>query len=115
VRRTIKKVDPISVLKLSAFFYAILLVVWLIVVAILYRFIDGLGVFNVIQEIGDGLAVKEWKNLEVTLGRVERWAFFIGLLTAAVASVVNMVLAMLYNIAADLFGGLELTFVEREL
>jgi hypothetical protein len=26
-----------------------------------------------------------------------------------------MVLAILYNIAADLFGGIELTFVEREL
>jgi hypothetical protein len=115
VRRTIKKVDPLSVLKMSAFFYAILLVVWLIVVAILYRFVDGLGAFRVINEIGDGLEVKDWANLKITLGRVERWAFFIGLVTAVIASVVNMVIAMLYNIAADLFGGLELTFVEREL
>jgi hypothetical protein len=114
VRRTVKKVDPLSVLKLSAFFYAVLLVVWLIVVAILYRFVDGLGVFNLINDLGRGFAIKDWQSMQITLGRVERWAFFIGLLTAVIASVVNMVLAMLYNIAADLFGGLELTFVERD-
>lgn len=115
VRRTIKKVDPLSVLKLSAFFYAVLLLVWLIVVAILYRFVDGLGVFNLINDLGSGFAIRDWESMEITLGRVERWAFFVGLLTAVLASVVNMVLAILYNIAADLFGGIELTFVEREL
>ena len=115
VRRTIKKVDPLSVLKLSAFFYAILLFVWLIVVAILYRFVDGLGVFDLVNDLGRGFAIRDWENMQITLGRVERWAFVFGLITAIIASFVNMVLAMLYNIAADLFGGLELTFVEREL
>jgi hypothetical protein len=115
MRRTIKKVDPLSVLKLSVFFYAVLLVVWLIVVAILYRFVDGLGVFNLINDLGRGFAIKDWESMQITLGRVERWAFFVGLLTAIIASVVNMALAMLYNIAADPFGGVELTFVERDL
>lgn len=115
VRRTIKKVDPLSVLKLSAFFYAVLLLVWLVVVAILYRFVDGLGVFNLVNDLGRGFAIKDWESMQITLGRVERWAFVVGLVTAILASIVNMVLAMLYNIAADLFGGLELTFVERDV
>lgn len=114
VKRTIKHVDPISILKLSLFFYAVLLIVWLIVVAILYSIVDSLGVFDVLEEVGRGFELRELENNEITLGLVEKWAFLIGILFAVVASVINMFLAILYNIAADVLGGVEVTFQERD-
>jgi hypothetical protein len=32
-----------------------------------------------------------------------------------VGSIINAFLAFLYNLAADIFGGLEMTFVERDV
>jgi hypothetical protein len=114
VRRTIRKIDPWSVLKLSLFFYACFLVVWLVLVAVAYSLLDGAGLFDRIEEIREGFALGEGR-LEITLWTVERWAFMIGLVVALVATIFNLILTFLYNIASDLIGGLEITFVEREL
>jgi hypothetical protein len=112
VRRRINHVDPFSVLKISGFFYAIFLLVWLLVVAILYTMIDAAGFFDAAEDLGQGLVL--WDEVNITLGLVEKWAFFIGLLMAVVGTLFNTLLALLYNLASDLLGGLELTFVERE-
>ena len=113
VKRTLRHVDPLTVLKLSAFYWAVFLVVWLVIVAILYSIINGVGFFDRVEKISNGLALG-WGKIDITLGLVERWAFLIGLTVAVIASLVNVFLAFLYNVAADLIGGLELTFVERD-
>ncbi|MFN2586879.1 MAG: DUF3566 domain-containing protein [Actinomycetota bacterium] len=111
VKRTLRHVDPLTVLKLSAFYWAIFLVVWLGLVAVLYSFVEGLGWFDTIEDFTSAIEVE---SPEITLGVVEKWAFLIGLTFALVTSLLNVFLAFLYNVAADLIGGLELTFVERD-
>lgn len=113
VRRTLRHLDPLSVLKLSFFFYAVFLVIWLLVVAVLYGMLDSMGVFNAIEDFSEAFAFN-WRN-EITLLLVERWALLIGLTIAVIGSIVNVAIAFLYNLAADMFGGLEMTFVERDL
>ena len=115
VRRTIKHIDPISVLKISAFFYAIFFVVWLILAAILYWFIQGLGLLDAVADVtGPQGFIGDGKPVEITLGYVERWAFVIGLVMILVGCIVNTVVAFLYNVASDLFGGVQVTFAERD-
>jgi hypothetical protein len=46
---------------------------------------------------------------------MERWAFIMGLTLAVVGSLINALLAFLYNIGSDLVGGVEITFVERDV
>lgn len=111
VRRTIKHIDPISVLKISAFFYAIGFVVWLILAAILYWFLQSLGLVDAVAETSDVFAEE---RIEITLGYVERWAFVIGLVMVVVGCFVNTAVAFLYNVASDLFGGVQVTFAERD-
>ena len=111
VRRTIKHIDPISVLKISAFFYAIFFVVWLFLAAILYWLVQGTGLLDAVAETSDLFADQ---RIEVTLGVVERWAFVIGLVLVVVGCIVNTVVAFLYNVASDLFGGIQVTFAERD-
>lgn len=115
VKRTVKHVAPLSVLKLSLFFYAVFLIIWLIVVAILYYFVSSTGVFDSIEEIGRGFAISSLRNIDISLFLVEKYAFFIGVAVSVAGSLMNLFMALLYNVAADSIGGVGLTFVEKEL
>ena len=111
VRRTIKHIDPVSVLKISAFFYAIFFVVWLMLAAVLYWFTQSLGLLDA---IAGGTEAFTDDRVEITLGLVERWAFVTGIFLVVIGCIVNTVVAFLYNVAADLFGGVQVTFTERD-
>lgn len=112
VRRTVRHVDPFSVLKLSAFFYAIFVLIWLGFVALVYSFLESMGLFDMLEDLGQGLVL--WDEVNISLGVVEKWALLVGVVLAVVGTLINVILAVLYNVAADLMGGLELTFVERD-
>lgn len=113
VKRTLKHVDPLTVLKLSGFYWAVFMILWLVAVAILYSIIEAAGFFDTLEDVNNGFALG-WGKLDITLGLVEKWAFLIGITFALLTTLVNVFLAFLYNVAADLIGGLELTFVERD-
>ena len=102
-----------SILKLSLFFYACFLVIWLIIVAIIYSILNSMGLFDTIEELADAFALN-WDS-NITLFMVERWAFLIGLTMVVIGAIVNVFIAFLYNVAADMVGGVEMTFAEREL
>lgn len=112
MRRTIRHVDPFSILKLSAFFYTIFILVWLVFVALIYSFLESAGLFSMLEDLGQGLVL--WDEVNITLGVVEKWALLVGVVLAVIGTLLNVLLAVLYNVAADLMGGIELTFVERD-
>lgn len=113
VRRTLRHIDPLSVLKLSFFYYGIFLVVWLLFVAVVFSILDSMGLFNSIEEVSEGFALG-WQ-VNISLFFVEKWAFLIGLTLVVIGALVNLLLAFLYNVGADLVGGVEMTFAERDL
>lgn len=111
VRRIIRHIDPLSVLKVSLIVYSVMLVGWLLFVAIFYNFLDGLGLFDTINSALRGFAYDE---VDITLGVVERWAFIAGIVITITGSILNVLLAIVYNIISRTLGGIEVTFVERE-
>ena len=113
VRRTLRHVDPFSVLKVSLMFYGCFLVLWLAFVAILFWVLQATGVFDSVAETLKDLTLVK-KSWGVSLSFLEKWAFFIGLTVAVVMSLVNLFLAFLYNVVADVIGGIDMTFVERD-
>ena len=113
VKRTLRHVDPMTALKVSLLFYACFLILWLVLVAILYGILKGAGLFSFIEDLRSAFVVEgEW---QITLWFVEKWAFLIGVTFAVLASLFNLFIAFLYNFTADVVGGIELTFVERDL
>lgn len=115
VKRTITHVDPLSVLKLSLFFYAIFFVVWLLFAAILYSLIAATGVLDAIADIVNAFGDPNGKNpFELTFGVTMKWAILLGVLGVFIGSLINAVLAFLYNVANDVVGGAQVTFSERD-
>lgn len=112
VKRTLARLDLLSVLKLSLLFYAVAFLLWLGFVAIVYRVLESLGLFATIEEFVGHPGVGN-TPFDITLGNVERWAALVGAAFAVLGSLANVGVAILYNIFSALFGGLEMTFIER--
>jgi hypothetical protein len=66
--------------------------------------------------IQQGLDFLAELNLEVTIneGNIARAIFLVGLLNVVLWSGINVFLAFLYNLVADLLGGLRMTLAEEE-
>ena len=112
VKRTLRHVDPLSVLKVSLFVYACVLVLWMVFVAFLYFIVSSMGLFTAIEDFAEGMVV----NVpDITLMYVEKWAFLIGFTFYVIACLINTFLAFLFNVGADIVGGVDVTFVERDL
>ena len=99
---------------MSLFFYSIFFVVWLIAVAVLFSFIESAGVFEAIDEVRRGFVIEELDSFEISIGVVMRWAAYIGGGLVLLATIINVILAFLYNLGSDIVGGVEMTFVERD-
>jgi transmembrane protein DUF3566 len=115
VKRTVRHVDPLSVLKVSLFVYASLLVLWLLFVVLLYSVLGGMGDKGLWREIELFFNAMEVDTPKLTLMYVEKWAFLIGVTLAVLGALVNTFVAFLFNIGADIIGGVDVTFVERDL
>jgi hypothetical protein len=114
VKRTIKHVHPLSVLKLSLFFYACFMVAWLFFGFIVYSILRALDVLKFVKGLCSAFLLEQCDKT-VTLGQFERWVLVVGLIIASIGILMNTLMAVLYNVGADLFGGVEVTFVEKDL
>jgi hypothetical protein len=106
----VRKIDPWAVLKFSLVFYFCLLLIFLLATAIIFALLKSFGVVENIESLFRSL------ELDVTIsgGSLFRWLFLIGLLGTVVASAVSVFMAFLYNLIADVVGGIEVTVVERD-
>jgi hypothetical protein len=113
----IKRFDPWSVLKLSLVLGVALFFVWLVAVGILYAVLDGMGVWDNLNNVSDQLLQGDTtENVEplISAGRVFGVAAIIGAVNIVLFSALATVGAFIYNVSADLAGGLEVTLAERE-
>jgi len=110
-RVVIRKVGPWSVFKMSVIFYFCVMLVLLGAGVILYGMLGAIGALDsTTRLIRDLFADQSF----VINGR---WLFSrgvtIGLAMVIVWSLINVFIAFLYNLIADLVGGVEVTLAER--
>jgi hypothetical protein len=112
----IKRFDPWSVLKLSLVLGVALFFVWLVAVGALYAVLDGMGVWDKVNGIStDLLQGNEGTSAPlISAGRVFGIAAIVGAINIVLFSALATVGAFVYNVSADLAGGLEVTLAERE-
>jgi hypothetical protein len=106
----VRRVDPWTVLKISLVFYSCMLIVVMLANAILWAFIARLGLIQQVTEIAGAL------NIELTIntGNILQATFLVGVLGVIFWSSVNVFLAFLYNLVADLIGGIRIDLAEDE-
>ena len=109
-RLAVRKIDPWAVLKFSAAFYFCMLLILLLGTAIIFAFLKAFGVIDNIEKLFRDLDF----NVSITGGLIFRWFFLLGLAGTVVATAITVFMAFLYNLIADVVGGIELLVTERE-
>jgi hypothetical protein len=113
----IRRVDPWSVLKVSAVLSVALFFVWMIAVAFLYLVLGGMGVWSKLNSnVGDLLtsASGQTGGELVSSGTIFGGAALIGLVNIVLLSALATVGAFIYNLTTDLVGGVEVTLADRD-
>jgi len=111
VRRTVRHVDPWSVLKLSLLFYTCMLLVLLVAGIILWVIAASVGAIGNIENFFGSLGYKDFHFLG---SRILEGTILGGLVLVAIASAFTVLLTVFFNLIADIVGGVELTVVEHD-
>lgn len=112
----LRRLDPWSVLKISLVLSVCGFLVWLVAVGMLYGVLAGMGVWDQINcTYSDLTSVNNPQvNELVSAGRVFGAAFVIGLVNIVLMTALATVGSLVYNIAADFVGGIEVTLSEPD-
>ncbi|HEV7206018.1 MAG TPA: DUF3566 domain-containing protein [Jatrophihabitans sp.] len=111
-RLQLRHINPWTVLKFSCVLSIALFFVWLIVVGVLFGILDGAGI---IQKINDTVTTINGAGSQppVTAGIVFGAAAIIGVVNIVLFIALSTVGSVVYNLCADLVGGIEVTLSER--
>ncbi|MCC3764143.1 DUF3566 domain-containing protein [Glycomyces sp. TRM65418] len=119
-RLRLKRIDPWSVMKFSFAVSIVLFIVMVVATTVLYIALDAMGVFDTVNDMLQMLMGTNADNAEAAEDFRITAKGVIG--AAALLGVVNMVLftalatlgSFIYNVCADLVGGVEVTLAERD-
>jgi len=111
-RLQLRHISPLTVLKFSCVLAIALFFVWLIVIGVLYGVLDAAGVIGNINDAYTQLG-GPGTNPPVTAGVVFGGAAIIGVVNIVLFVALTTIGSVIYNLCADLVGGIEITLSER--
>ena len=112
VRRIVRRVELWSVLKLSLILYLCLWAVLLVAALILWSAVDSAGLIDRLEAFVTQIFGLE--SFEFVPGRIFRVYALASLVMAFLATVFNVMAAVLFNLISELVGGLRIMLVEEE-
>ncbi len=116
-RLQLRHIDTWSALKISLVLSIALFFIWMVAVGILYGVLSGLGVFDTLNDLFGQIGTSaggEGGSEVITPGIVFGGAAVIGAVNIVLMTALATVAAFIYNLCADLVGGLEVTLAERD-
>lgn len=115
----LSRIQPWSAFKFSFVMSLVCFIVVFVAVAVLYGILAMLGVFDAVSttiteitatDEGEGINAAEWFSATRILG----YAALLGAVNVVLITGLATVWAVIYNLAADLVGGVEVTLSENE-
>ncbi|WP_235910171.1 DUF3566 domain-containing protein [Goekera deserti] len=118
-RLQLRNLDTWSALKISLVLSIAFFFVWMVAVGLLYGILGGLGVFDTLNDLIGQLNTTATGGEEaatefITPGIVFGGAAVIGAINVVLFTALATVGTLMYNLCADLVGGLEVTLAERD-
>ena len=117
-RLNVKRIDPWSVMKFSFAVSLVLFIVVVVATAVLYLALDAMGVFDSVNgsltELVGAAGGQGASNFKITAKGVILTSVLIGLVNVVLFTALATLGAFIYNVCADLVGGVELTLAERD-
>jgi transmembrane protein DUF3566 len=112
----LKRLDPWSMLKLGLVLAVVIFFIWLVAVGVLYGVLDGMGVWDRLNGTYADLVSGEAPTGSplISAGRVFGLAAVVGAINSLLFAVAVTIGAFVYNVSADLVGGVEVTLSERD-
>ena len=112
-RLFVKRIDPWSVMKFSFAVSFVLFFVLVVATSVLYLALDQMNVFTSINKALAQLVTSK-NDVKVTATAVIGAAGAIGLVMVVLVTAISTLAAFIYNVCADLVGGIEVTLSEKE-
>ena len=120
-RLNLKRIDPWSVMKFSFAVSVVLFIVVVVATSVLYLALDAMGVWsevnNSLKELvsaSGGTDASSSGGLRITAWGVIGTSMLIGAVNVVLFTALATLGAFIYNVCADLVGGVELTLAERD-
>jgi hypothetical protein len=117
-RLNLKRIDPWSVMKFSFAVSLVLFIVVIVATSVLYLALDAMGVFQTVNSgLGDLISAgggAETSTFRITAKGVIGTSALVGLVNVVLFTALCTLGAFIYNVCADLVGGVELTLAERD-
>ncbi|WP_072681727.1 DUF3566 domain-containing protein [Rhodococcoides corynebacterioides] len=110
----VRKLDPWSMLKLSLVISVSLFFVWMVAVGLLYLVLDGMGVWDRLNNAFSDIVASSGDAGLVSAGQIFGYAAVIGLINVVLFTALTTVGSFVYNLSSDLVGGLEVTLADRD-
>ncbi|BCB80575.1 hypothetical protein GCM10022251_02760 [Phytohabitans flavus] len=114
----VKRIDPWSVMKFSFAVSLVLFIVVIVATSVLYLALDAMGVFeSVNSSLTDLVSAGGGENastFRITAKGVIGTSALIGAVNVVLFTALATLGAFIYNVCADLVGGVELTLAERD-
>ncbi|MCI9888389.1 DUF3566 domain-containing protein [Micrococcales bacterium 31B] len=115
IRLVLSRVDPWSVMKLSFLLSVVLGIATVVAVAFVYSVLNGMGVFNSVQEFISNVvgSTSEFSILGyVEFSKVISFAVIVAVVNVLIITALSTIGSLCYNIAAALLGGLHVTLTD---
>lgn len=115
-RLFVKRIDPWSVMKFSFAVAFVLFFVAIVATAVLYLALDAMGVWDSVNKaLADMIGANGGKaSFKITALGVIGTAGVLGLVNVVLFTALATLSAFIYNVCADLVGGIEVTLSEKD-
>jgi hypothetical protein len=120
-RLNLKRIDPWSVMKFSFAVSVVLFIVVVVATSVLYLALDAMGVWGEVNKslsdlvnASGGADAASTSTFRITAWGVIGTSMLIGAVNVVLFTALATLGAFIYNVCADLVGGVELTLAERD-